>query len=85
MSAFTRGIELVGKVKSPDGKIQTKELLDVCREVVLIVGEALLGALAAYLPLTRPFLSSPPAAAPQRSWARALPSSSPMWEATLTG
>lgn len=39
MAAFAEGIERVGKVKGPDGKIQTKELLDVCREVVLIVGE----------------------------------------------
>ncbi len=38
MAAFAEGIERVGKVKSADGKLQTKELLDVCREVVTIVG-----------------------------------------------
>lgn len=39
MAAFTQGLELVGRVRSADGKLQTQPLLDVCREVVVIVGE----------------------------------------------
>lgn len=39
MSVFQQGTELVGKVKSADGKIQTQELLDVCRSVLPIVGK----------------------------------------------
>ena len=39
MAAFQEGIERVGKVRGPDGKLKTKELLDVCREVVVIVGQ----------------------------------------------
>lgn len=37
MSLFEHGVELVGRIKSTDGKIQTKELLDVCRSVLPIV------------------------------------------------
>ena len=36
---FAEGIVRVGRVKGPDGKLQTAQLLDVCREVVVIVGE----------------------------------------------
>ena len=38
MSLFDQGTELVGLVRSPDGKLQTKELLDVCRSILPIVG-----------------------------------------------
>ncbi|GAB4818195.1 hypothetical protein N2152v2_005241 [Parachlorella kessleri] len=37
MAAFQEGIERVGRVRGQDGKLKTKELLDVCREVVVIV------------------------------------------------
>ncbi|KAL4433929.1 hypothetical protein ABPG75_000370 [Micractinium tetrahymenae] len=37
MSLFGQGVELVGRIKSADGKLQTKELLDVCRSVLPIV------------------------------------------------
>ena len=39
MSVFEEGTALVGKVKSADGTIQTKELLEVCRSILPIVGE----------------------------------------------
>jgi Ca2+:H+ antiporter len=38
MSLFDQGTELVGRVRSPEGKLQTKELLDVCRSILPIVG-----------------------------------------------
>lgn len=38
MSLFDQGTELVGRVRSPDGKLQTRELLDVCRSILPIVG-----------------------------------------------
>lgn len=37
MSLFDRGTELVGRIKSADSKIQTKEFLEVCRSVLPIV------------------------------------------------
>ena len=39
MSLFAQGTELVGKVKSADGKLRTAELLEVCRSILPIVGE----------------------------------------------
>lgn len=39
MSMFEHGIQLAGKVKGPDGKLQTAELLEVCRSILPIVGE----------------------------------------------
>lgn len=38
MSAFGDCIVLVRRVKSTDGKLQTAEFLDVCRQVLPIVG-----------------------------------------------
>jgi hypothetical protein len=39
MTVFEEGTALVAKVRSADGRIQTKELLDVCRSILPIVGE----------------------------------------------
>lgn len=39
MSVFEEGTALVAKVRSADGRIQTKELLDVCRSILPVVGE----------------------------------------------
>lgn len=39
MSLFEQGTALARQVKSSDGKLRTKELLDVCRSVLPIVGE----------------------------------------------
>ena len=38
MSLFAQGAGLVEKVKSADGKLQTAELLEVCRSILPIVG-----------------------------------------------
>lgn len=39
MSLFEQGSQLVGKVKGADGRLQTAQLLDVCRSILPIVGE----------------------------------------------
>jgi hypothetical protein len=38
MSVFQRGEQLAREVRSPDGSVQTLKLLEVCREVLPIVG-----------------------------------------------
>ena len=39
MSAFEDGIELMAKVRTPEGTLQTAEFLDVCRQILPTVGE----------------------------------------------
>ena len=39
MSLFAQGVERVRSVRSAEGKLQTQELLEVCRQILPIVGE----------------------------------------------
>jgi len=39
MTAFDEAIALLGKVRSHEGTIQTQHFLNVCRQVLPIVGE----------------------------------------------